>query len=89
VGVPIYTGVKKYKEVNKDGLVIETKDGQTLTLECDTVMVVTQYGQNTELFDALEGVVEERYLIGDANSSSGPAYIHGAIRDGATTGLKI
>ncbi|MEJ5201663.1 MAG: NAD(P)/FAD-dependent oxidoreductase [Anaerolineales bacterium] len=89
VGVAVYTGVKKYKAVNKEGLVIETKEGQEVTLECDTVMVVTQYGQNTDLFDALEGIVQERYLVGDAASAEGPAYIHGAIRDGANVALKI
>jgi 2,4-dienoyl-CoA reductase (NADPH2) len=88
LGIPVYTGVK-YKEVNKKGLVIETKEGETVTLECDTVMVVTQYGLNDALYKALEGVVAERYLIGDAKSDAGPGYIHGAIHDGAKAGLAV
>jgi len=88
LGIPVYTGVK-YQEVNKKGLVIETKEGETVTLECDTVMVVTQYGLNDSLYKALEGVVAERYLVGDARSEAGPGYIHGAIRDGAEAGLAV
>jgi 2-enoate reductase len=89
VGVPIYTGIKEYKEIRNEGLVIVTKEGQEVTLECDTVMVVTQYSRNDALYNTLEGLVKERYLIGDARSMEGPTYIHGAIRDGANTGLAI
>jgi 2,4-dienoyl-CoA reductase (NADPH2) len=89
VGVPLYLGVQEYKEVNQAGLVIIDKDGQQVTLECDSVMVVTQFGRNDALYTALEGLVAERYLIGDAKSEAGLAYIHGAIRDGANVGLEI
>ena len=87
VGIPIYTGVK-YKETNDQGLVIETPQGEVKTIECDTIMVVTQFGRNEDLYHRLEGVVSERQLIGDACSDDGPGYIHGAIRDGALAGLK-
>lgn len=88
-GVPVYTGVRQYKEVNREGLVIETKEGEIKTLACDTVMVVSQYGRNDALYHALANVVAERYLIGDAQSEVGPAYIHGAIHDGARVGLAV
>lgn len=86
--IPVHTGVK-YKEVNRQGLVVQTPDGQTQTLECDTVMVVSQYGPNCKLYEALEGLGVERRLIGDARHSDGPGYIYGAIRDGALAGLAV
>jgi len=89
VGVPLYLGIKEYKTVDQEGLVIVDKDGQQVTLKCDSVMVVTQFGRNDTLYRALEGIVSERYLIGDAKSTAGLAYIHGAIRDGANVGLEI
>jgi hypothetical protein len=69
--------------------VIETKEGETRTLACDTVMVVSQYGRNDALYEGLANVVVERYLIGDAQSAAGPTYIHGAIRNGAQVGLAV
>lgn len=88
LGIPVYTGVKSM-QAEKPGLVITTKDGETVQIECDTVMVVTQYGLNDSLYNALDGLVAERYLIGDAHSTAGPGYIHGAIRDGAKAGLAV
>jgi len=88
VGVPVYTGVQ-YKGVGPDGLTIQTSEGKEMTLPCDTVMVVTQFGRNDDLYLALEGLPVERYLVGDARSADGPAYIHGSIRAGAELGLKI
>ncbi len=65
------------------------KDGQEISIECDKVMVVSQFSRNDALYDALDGVVAERHLIGDARNTDGPVYIHGAIRDGAVAGLAV
>ena len=43
-GIPMYLGVKEYKPT-KDGLDLVTKEGQTVSLECDTIMVVSQFEQ--------------------------------------------
>jgi len=86
-GIPVHTGVT-YKEVNRDGLVIETAEGGRKLIEADTVMMVTTYGRDSKLYDALEGVVAERYLVGDAKGDE-PAYIAGAVRDGAVVGLTL
>lgn len=87
-GIPMHLGVKQYKLV-KDGLMIVDKDGQEITIECDKVMVVSQFSRNDALYEALNGVVAERFLIGDARNADGPVYIHGAIRDGAVAGLAV
>ena len=88
VGVKTILEVKEFKEV-PEGLQVVDKDGNTQTIECDTVMVVTQFTKNDALYNALEGVVAERYLVGDARSVDDFAYIHGSMRDGANAGLSI
>lgn len=88
VGVKMFLEVKEMKEVPA-GLLVVDKDGKEQTIECDTVMVVTQFTQNDKLYQELEGVVAERYLVGDARAKDDFAYIHGAMRDGANAGLSI
>lgn len=88
VGVKTILEVKEFKEV-PEGLQVVDKDGNTQTIECDTVMVVTQFTKNDALYNELEGVVAERYLVGDARSVDDFAYIHGSMRDGANAGLSI
>jgi len=88
VGVDVYNGVS-YKGVGKDGLTIVTSEGEEKTLACDTVMVVTQFVENKDLYDSLADVVSERYLVGDARGEDGPVYIHASIRDGAKAALAI
>ena len=88
VGVRTIMGVKAYRQ-SPEGLVIVNRDDSEETIPCDTIMVVTRYGRNDALYNALEGIVPERYLIGDAKSSDDLAYIHGALRDGALAGLSL
>lgn len=83
----MYNGVA-FRGVTSKGIEIITKEGETITLEADTVMVVNKYRKNTNLYDALEGRVPERYLIGDAKSDQ-RRYIRGAINEGARVGLAI
>jgi hypothetical protein len=84
----MYIGVKGYI-LTPIVLTLIIKEGQEVSLECDTIMVVSQFSRNEGLFKILEGVFPERYLIGDAHNEDGPNYIHGAIRDGAMVGLAI
>lgn len=86
-GIPVYQGVR-YKSIAREGLVIETADGKEKQLEADTIMLITTYTRNDALFNALEGVVEERYLIGDGKADE-PLYIAGCVRDGALAGLGL
>lgn len=86
-GIPVHSGVT-FKVLDEDGLHVVTPDGEEKVLAADTVMVVTRYARNDALYDGLEGVVPERYLIGDG-AREDPAYIAGAIRDGAEVALSV
>jgi 2,4-dienoyl-CoA reductase (NADPH2) len=86
-GIPVYSGAT-YKEITRDGLLISTAEGEDLLLEADTVMIITQYARNAALYDALDGLVPERYLIGDAKADD-LTYIAGCVRDGANAGLAV
>jgi len=85
--VSVFTGVK-YQEITSKGITITTRDGEPKTTEADTVMVITKYSQNNELYEALKGKAPELYLIGDAKSDQ-QGYIVGAIYDGALVGLSV
>lgn len=85
--ITAFNGVK-YEEITPEGIVITSKDGERKTITGDTVISVTQYKQNYELSQALEGKVSELHVIGDAKSDQ-PGYIIGAIHDGARTGLAL
>ena len=88
VGVKMHLEVKELREF-PSGIFFVDKEGVEQTIDCDTVMVVTQFERNDGLYNELEGVVAERYLVGDARSEDDLAYIHGAVRDGANAGLAI
>ncbi|NPV86750.1 MAG: FAD-dependent oxidoreductase [Anaerolineae bacterium] len=86
-GVQVLTGVK-YEEITADGMVISTKEGERKVLSADTVMWVNKYTKNDALYKALQGKVSEVYLVGDGKEEK-PAYIHGAILDGAKVAISI
>lgn len=48
---------------------MRTAKGEDILFEADTVMIITQYGRNAALYDALEGVVAERHRVGDARQA--------------------
>lgn len=85
--IRVYNGAT-FRGVTSTGIKIITKEGETKTIEADTVMIANKYRKNTKLYDALEGKVPERYLIGDAKSDQ-RGYIRGAINDGARIGLAV
>lgn len=84
-GVTLLPGVS-YAEINKQGVVVATKEGAERVVEADTVVVAAGAKPAAELGKALEGKVAELYLIGDCVS---PRRIGDAIRDGATVGFRI
>jgi len=86
-GIETYAGVT-YEEVNREGLVITTADGERKTIPADTVMVINKYGRNDALYQALQGTGPEVHLIGDAKERPS-AYIRGAVHDGARVALGI
>ena len=66
--IGVYNGVTFQGVTSKKGIKIITKEGETKTIEADTVMVVNKYRKNSKLYEALQGNVPERYLIGARRS---------------------
>jgi thioredoxin reductase len=83
--VTIYHDVK-YEKVTDKGLVITTKDGQTVTLPADNILTTQEFVPNTELENKLKKLVPEVYNIG---SSSQPGLIVDAMKAGAKIGYAI
>ncbi len=77
-GVTLLTGVK-YKEVTPQGLVLTTKEGETRTIEADTIVLAAGAIPNNQLYEELKGKVAEIHLIGDCVE---PRIIRDAISDG-------
>ncbi len=86
-GVVKYEGAK-FVKVTSEGVVITTKEGQTVTLECDTVVPTTLLRTNLELADKLKGIVPEIYTVGSCTKPE-PDLMVDAIAAGAIAGHKI
>ena len=82
MGVTMLTNVK-YEEVTDKGLVITNKEGQSQTIQADTIVVTCGFKPNIQLLEPLKGKVSEIYLAGDCAE---PCGILEAIRDGARIG---
>ena len=81
-GVEVLSGVKLVK-IDKQGLTVQTKAGQTRLLKADNVIPVLPFAPNTLLLDDIKGMVPETYAIGDCDS---PATIPEAMSAGWTVG---
>jgi 2,4-dienoyl-CoA reductase (NADPH2) len=77
-GGVMITGVKDMR-ITEEGLVITTKDGETQTLQADSVIPTSPLEPNTGLLKSLEGKVPEVYAIGDCRE---PRMMVDAIADG-------
>jgi 2,4-dienoyl-CoA reductase (NADPH2) len=86
-GVVKYEGAK-FVKVTSEGVVITTKEGQTVTLECDTVVPTTLLRTNLELANKLKGVVPEIYTVGSCTKPE-PDLMVDAIAAGAIAAHKI
>lgn len=86
-GVHSYT-CARYEEVTDKGLTITTKEGNKLTIEADTVLVVRSPEPNTELYDAVKEKVPEVYLVGPARGAD-TSLIADAVADGRRAGCAI
>jgi len=78
-GAVCFTGVK-YERITDKGLVVITKEGNTQTIEADTIVPVMPLRPNTELFKILKAEVAEVYPIGDCRE---PSLLLEAIADGS------
>jgi 2,4-dienoyl-CoA reductase (NADPH2) len=83
--VPIYAGVK-YDRVTDKGLTITTQEGETLTLNVNSILTTQDLAPNLDLVKQLKGMVSEIHNIG---SSREPALIVDAMREGAKLGYAI
>lgn len=83
-GVTMITSVS-YQEINDRGVVL-TREGERDTVEADTVVLAAGASPNNELYRALEGKVQELYLIGDAVE---PRSILEAVAEGARVGRAL
>ena len=78
-GVKILSEVK-YEQVNKNGLVITTKDGKKQTLKADKIVTAMPMLADNEFVDSFKGLAKEIYALGDTRE---PALIFDAVADGA------
>lgn len=75
-----------YDEINKEGLVITTKDGVRQTLKADKILTAMPMLPDTRLVDSFQGAANEVYALGDVRE---PAYIVDAVGEGAKVGRQI
>jgi 2,4-dienoyl-CoA reductase (NADPH2) len=78
----------KFVKVVKEGLVITTKDGKTMTIEADTVLPSTLLKQNLDIMAKLKGKVKEIYAVGSCTKPE-PDLMVDAIAAGAKIGHQI
>jgi len=84
-GIARYTGVK-YEEINNEGLVITTGEGEKKTLPADTFIVALPMLPDEEIVKNLEEKAAETYAIGGCANAG---LIVDAIADGARTGFSL
>jgi 2,4-dienoyl-CoA reductase (NADPH2) len=84
-GVEILSEVK-YQEVNKEGLVVTTKDGKKRTLKADKIVTAMPMLADTEFFAQFKDTAEEVYALGDTRE---PGYVVDAVADGAKIAREI
>jgi NADH dehydrogenase FAD-containing subunit len=84
-GVKVITGVK-YREINKRGIEILTKDGVCETIEADTVVLAAGSVPEIEIYRSIKDKFPNVQVIGDSNK---PGNIMGAVSDGFFSALNI
>jgi 2,4-dienoyl-CoA reductase (NADPH2) len=84
-GATILTEVT-YKEVIDEGLVIVDREGHTVTLEADTVLITLPLKPNPAVHEVLKDKAPEVHVIGDCGK---PGLIIDAIAEGFTIGRSV
>ncbi len=84
-GVTLLAGVR-YKEVTSKGLMVTTKEGKTMPIEADSIVLATGANPNRKLYEELKNEFPELYAIGDCMK---PRTIRDAITDGFRIATQI
>jgi 2,4-dienoyl-CoA reductase-like NADH-dependent reductase (Old Yellow Enzyme family)/thioredoxin reductase len=84
-GVTLMPGVR-YDEVTPAGIVVTTGDGQTKTIEADTIVLAAGALPEKKLYEGVKAKFEGVHCIGDCVE---PRTIRTAIAEGFFTGLEI
>ncbi|MEE8352830.1 MAG: FAD-dependent oxidoreductase [Dehalococcoidales bacterium] len=85
-GVELLPGVREYREITGEGVVLVDAEGRERLLPAETIVLATGATANDLLARAIEGAVGEVYLVGDCAE---PGRIVDAIHDGARVGRDI
>lgn len=83
--VKFFQGMR-YERITDKGLVVTTKEGETKTLDVDTIITTMPLLPDTTIEKALRGSASEIYVIGDLHA---PGMIIDAIADGSRIGRMI
>lgn len=76
----------KVEKITPTDVVYKTKDGKSVSIKADTVVLAIGGRPETALYDSLKDEIKEIYNIGDSN---GGGIIPNAVYDGYTVGNKI
>lgn len=85
-GVELIPGVREYVEITDKGLTIVTKDGETKTIEADTIVTSLPLSPNLDLAEQVKKKVPEVYVIGDCGE---PGLIREAIGTACRTAREV
>jgi thioredoxin reductase len=77
----------RLKAITPTSLIGEEKDGTTVELPCDTVALSLGVRPRKDVLEALEGVCEEMYFVGDCALRQGN--ITTAVRDGFYAAMNV
>ena len=77
----------RLKAITPASLIGEEKDGTTVELPCDTVALSLGVRPRKDVLEALEGVCEEMYAVGDCALRQGN--ITTAVRDGFYAAMNV
>jgi pyruvate/2-oxoglutarate dehydrogenase complex dihydrolipoamide dehydrogenase (E3) component len=84
--VRIMTEVKEFKRIAEDGIELVDKDGKTVFLKADNIVLATGVRSNKTLAQSLQGKVPQLYEAGDCIE---PRRILEAVHEGADAALRI
>ncbi|MDO8568371.1 MAG: FAD-dependent oxidoreductase [Dehalococcoidales bacterium] len=84
--VNLVTGIKEYKAITEEGLVVINGEGKRQTFVADTIVIAAGAVSDARLAKTIQGKVDEIHLIGDCVE---PRRIIEAIYEGARLGREI
>lgn len=85
--IVLHTGVS-YEKIDEQGITIKSKDGKTVQIQADTIMIIEQDRRNYDLYDEIKTKVPEIHLIADAREDQN-AWIEGAVHEGVAAGMRV